>query len=266
MTTGTLASRLKTAFLTVDDGALMRNAFFALLAAAAVFVLIDFREISASNAELPGYDPMQPGTVPVLPPALTEGSPADTPFEVTTDREILKQAIRFDLRPGGILSAEGSIDPGAASRFAAEIEARGEYVKSIALNSPGGSVDDALAMSALIRDKKLGTSVAGGALCASSCPIVFAGGETRKAAEGAVVGVHQVFNGSAQRPTPEEAMSSAQTITARVGRHLETMGIKPGLWLHALETPPDRLYYLTPEEMRDLSLTTEPEATAKTGS
>lgn len=259
MTADRLAARLKTAFLAVDDGALMRNAFFALLAAATVFVLVDFREISASNAALPGYDPMLPETAPVLPPALTEGIPATAPFEVTTDREILKQAIRFDLRPGGVLAAEGAIDPGAASRFAAEIEARGEYVKTIALNSPGGSVDDALAMSALIRDKRLATSVAPGALCASSCPIVFAGGETREAADGAVVGVHQVFNGSKERPTPEEAMSSAQAITARVGRHLETMGIKPGLWLHALETPPDRLYYLTVKEMHDLSLTTEPE-------
>lgn len=256
MRAGELAARLKAAFLAVDDGALMRNTFLALLASAAVFVLVDYREISLSNAALPGYDPMLPETEPVLPPSLTEGSPANAPFEVTTDRDILKQPIRFDLRPGGLLAAEGSIDPGAAARFAAEIEARGEYVKTIALNSPGGSVDDALAMSALIREKKLGTSVATGALCASSCPIILAGGETREAAEGAVVGVHQVFNGSKERPTPEEAMSSAQTITARVGRHLEAMGIKPGLWLHAMETPPDRLYYFTPDEMRDLSLTT----------
>ncbi|MDO9417768.1 hypothetical protein [Pararhizobium sp.] len=264
MNVNATAARLKSAFLAMDDGALMRNVFYGLLAAAVVFLVIDLREINASNTALPGFDPTQPDTMPVLPPALTEGEPNSAPSDITADPEVLKKAIRFELKPGGILSAEGAIDPGAAARFAAEIETRGEYVKTVALNSPGGSIDDALAMSALIREKKLATSVATGALCASSCPIVFAGGAVREAGEDAVIGVHQVFNGAQEKPTPEEAMSSAQMITARVGRHLDAMGIKPGLWLHALETPPDRLYYLTPQEMRDLSLTTPPvEAVAR---
>ena len=48
--------------------------------------------------------------------------------------------MRFELLPGGILQAEGSIDVGAAERFAKEVAARGEYVKAVSLNSPGGSV------------------------------------------------------------------------------------------------------------------------------
>ena len=39
-------------------------------------------------------------------------------------------------------------------------------------------------------------------------------------------------------------------------RHLQEMWIEAGLWLHALETPPDRLYYLTPKEMTEFKLTT----------
>jgi hypothetical protein len=35
------------------------------------------------------------------------------------------------------------------------------------------------------------------------------------------------------------------------------MGVKSGVWLHALETPPDRLYYLTPEEMKAFALVTD---------
>ena len=45
--------------------------------------------------------------------------------------------------------------------------------------------------------------------------------------------------------------------TADVSRHLEEMGVKSGVWLHALETPPDRLYYLTPEEMKAFALVTD---------
>ena len=52
-----------------------------------------------------------------------------------------------------MLAAEGSIDPGSAARFAAEIEARGEYVKTVSLNSPGGALDDAMAMAKLVREQ-----------------------------------------------------------------------------------------------------------------
>jgi hypothetical protein len=246
----------------MDDGALMRAVFYILLTVSAVFLVIDVRDLAATNAALPSYDPMREDE-PVLPPALTEGVPAAPPVQPASPKEVLRQAMKFQLGTGGVLLAEGTIDPGAAGRFAQEIEARGEYVKTISLNSPGGSVDDAIAMSKLIRDKKLDTKVASKALCASSCPIVFAGGAGRTAEKDAVIGVHQVFNGGRDRPSAEQAMSSAQSTTARVARHLQDMGIGAGLWLHALETPPDRLYYLTPKEMADFKLVTEPLPTAR---
>lgn len=241
----------------IDDGMLMRCVFYALVAASATFLVIDVREITTANAELPGFDPMHDDQ-PVLPPALTDGRPASPPVEPASPSEVLRKAMTFELKPGGVLMAEGTIDPGAAGRFAQEIEARGEYVKTVQLNSPGGSVDDAIAMSKLIREKTLQTRIASRGLCASSCPIVFAGGAERVAEKEAVVGVHQVFNGSRDRPSAEQAMSSAQSTTARVARHLEEMGIGSGLWLHALETPPDRLYYLTEKEMVDFKLVTQP--------
>ncbi|MBR0555494.1 hypothetical protein J5J10_07350 [Ciceribacter sp. L1K23] len=240
----------------------MRSAFFALLVAAGAFLVIDIREMREANATLPGHDPMTTDA-PVLPPALTEGVPQAPPVEPETPRETLRQPMRFELLSGGVLKAEGSIDPGAATRFADEIAARGEYVKTVSLNSPGGSVDDALAMSRLIRETGLDTKVATRALCASSCPLIFAGGVAREAEEDAILGVHQVFNAGQDRPSPEQAMSSAQNTTARIARHLDDMGIESGLWLNALETPPDRLYYLTREEMADFRLTTEPLATAE---
>ena len=262
MRPASLFQRLKTAFLRADDGLLMRGAFFGLLAAAGAFLFVDLREMSLASAALPGHDPMTTDA-PVLPPALTDGVPGAPPVEPGTSQEILRQAMRFELLPGGQLKAEGSIDLGAADRFAEEIAARGEYVKSVSLNSPGGSVDDALAMSTLIREKGLSTRVATKALCASSCPLIFAGGVAREAEENAILGVHQVFNAGQERPSPEQAMSEAQSTTARITRHLGEMGIGEGLWMHALETPPDRLYYLTPKEMVEFKLITSPVATAK---
>lgn len=262
MRSASLGSRLKTAFLGVDDGLLMRGAFLSLLVAAGAFLFVDLREMSLASASLRGHDPMTTDA-PVLPPALTDGVPQAPPVEPESSPEVLRQPMRFELLPGGILKAEGSIDPGAADRFTDEIAARGEYVKAVSLNSPGGSVDDALAMSKLIREKGLNTLVATKALCASSCPLILAGGVAREAEKDAIVGVHQVFNAGQNKPSAEQAMSGAQSTTARIARHLDEMGINSGLWINALETPPDRLYYLTPEEMVDFKLTTAPVATAK---
>lgn len=262
MRPSSLLPRLKHAFLTADDGLLMRGAFFGLLAAAGAFLFVDLRELQLANEALPGHDPMTTDA-PVLPPALTDGDPQGPPVEPGTPQEVLRQPMRFELLSGGVLKAEGSIDPGAADRFAEEIAARGEYVKAVSLNSPGGSVEDALAMSKLIREKGLNTEVATKALCASSCPLVFAGGVAREAEKDAILGVHQVFNAGQDRPSPEQAMSGAQSTTARIARHLDEMGIGNGLWINALETPPDRLYYLTPEEMAEYKLVTAPVAAAQ---
>ena len=51
-------------------------------------------------------------------------------------------------------------------------------------------------------------------------------------------------------------MSDAQSTTADIMNHLTQTGVDPALWLHALATPPDRLYYFTPEEMTRLKLVT----------
>ncbi len=238
----------------IDDGQIMRGAFYILLCAAIVFVGLDVREMIGRGTAAPVYDPLY-GDPAMLPPALTRG-PGSPPVDPAAKPDVLRQPIRFTLEQGGIMKAEGAIDPGAADRFKAELDQRGEYVKSVTLNSPGGSVSDAISMSALIRERKLNTHVASRGLCASSCPIVFAGGVRRQAEKDAIIGVHQVFSGGGPRQSPEQAMSSAQTTTAMIARHLEQMGIAPGLWLKALETPPDRLAYLTAKDMIDFRLTT----------
>jgi hypothetical protein len=40
------------------------------------------------------------------------------------------------------------------------------------------------------------------------------------------------------------------------------MGVDAAVWLHALETPPDRLYYLSPTELTGYRLVTAMEAGA----
>jgi hypothetical protein len=132
----------------------------------------------------------------------------------------------------------------------------------VVLDSPGGSVVDALAIGSLIHDKGLATKVAAGSLCASSCPIVFASGKTRIASKNAAIGVHQIY-AAALSGDPQSAlrvagtaMSDAQSTTGEIIAHLTKTGVDPALWLHALKTPPNQLYYFSAKEMEDLKLVT----------
>ncbi len=71
----------------------------------------------------------------------------------------LAQPMTFELVGGGKLLATGSITPGISQSFAAEVGRNGDYIKTVVLNSPGGSVADALAMGRLIRERKFATEV-----------------------------------------------------------------------------------------------------------
>ncbi|WP_291864764.1 hypothetical protein [Bradyrhizobium sp.] len=189
----------------------------------------------------------------------------------------LARPMTFDLVGGGRLLATGTITPGISEAFAAEVSKRSDYIKTVVLNSPGGSVTDALAMGRLIRESKFATEVAAGKYCASSCPLMFAGGIERRVGDKAAIGVHQVAAlGSASVGLPRDEMSVAQNISARCQRYLGDMGINLQVWVHAMETPHDRLFVFKPEELKSLNIVTAtaptapvlvaPAATAKTRS
>jgi hypothetical protein len=45
-------------------------------------------------------------------------------------------------------------------------------------------------------------------------------------------------------------------MTAVISRHLAAMGVDPAAWLNALDTPPNRLYYFSREELERYRLVT----------
>lgn len=243
-----------------DDGELVRWVFRGVLIGSIGVLVMDLKELSeqtvASTVETPET------SMPVLPPAFQTGKPlpADPRQFVTGDTDELRKPMHFALGRDGVLVAEGAIDAGSADRLATELDARGEYVRTLSLNSPGGALQDAIAMARLVRKRKLDTEIADGALCASSCPLIFAGGTKRLAGREAAIGVHQFFTTASgdtpKQSDPAQALSDAQITTARISRHLADMGVDPALWLHALDTPPQALYYLSPDELTGYRLAT----------
>lgn len=256
-TAGGLFARFGRWLAFLEDGPILKAAFVAMLGGAAGMLVLDYFELfSAPQATLS----VPVGQMPVLPaverPELDKTDPAyNPPARFTGDLAMLNQAMRFTLTGGGVLRAEGQIVAGSAQALADEITLRSEYIKMISLNSPGGAVDEALALAAEIRAAGFDTLVQDGDVCASSCPLVLASGVNRLVGNKALVGVHQAFASTMPVGTAQ-ALSDMQVKTAMISRQLISMGVDAGLWLHALETPPDRLYYLRPQEMLELRLAT----------
>lgn len=253
-----LRTRLLGFISRIEDGAVIRIAFFGLLAGTVGMLAIDYYELSQSSPA----PTIAPSIRPILPavdrPELDPSNPAFHPqTQITTTPEILSAPMRFTLRADGVLELEGTIVQTSAELLETELAERGEYIQSIVINSPGGIVDQALSMGRMIRERELPTHVVDHALCASSCPLVLAGGAERTVGAAAAIGVHQVYvpqNVLGAQANPAQSLSDAQVTTAAINRYLDEMGIDTKLWLHALETPPDRLYFLTADELDSYAL------------
>jgi hypothetical protein len=241
------------------DDTVLRWLFGVMVAATFAVVALDYSEFDAFLAEktraLPEEMTGAPSAEP-LPQTSRDGERRRAaPLRVPEAK--LREKMSFDLAADGRLMATGVIFPGTADAFAAEIAKRGSYVKTVVLQSPGGSVQDALAMGRLIRQKNFRTEVEAGHYCASSCPLVFAGGLERRAGVKALIGVHQVSSGTRESLPLHDGMEDAQRISAACQKYLRDMGIDLGVWVHAMETPKDELYYFKPTELISLKLATQ---------
>jgi len=248
-------------FARFEEGEIIRAALYGMLVGTAAVLALDLSGLVERNGGFfsNGQSPTAV-TVPVLPPAVEQDGKrrqgADPREFITTPDAGLRGAMTFTLGADGVLRAQGSIAPGSTARLEKEIAAHGAAIKAISLDSPGGSLDDAMAMSRLVRAHGYATIVADGALCASSCPLLLAGGKERFVGPKAAIGLHQFYTQGGDMMRPEQALADAQMTTARISRHLSDMGVDAAIWLHALDTPPRSLYYLTPVEMARYRLVT----------
>ena len=258
MTAPPAESRIRLWLATRADDDMLRGLFAVMLVATLTVAGLDYHvlmQASAKNA--PAQSPGLPGGWPAaepLPPR--RGGEEGRPAPLRRPDASLQGRMRFDLQADGRLIATGTIMPGSADEFAAEVAKRGGYVKTVALHSPGGSLGDALAMGRLIRERGFATEVGGGGYCASACPLVFAGGVERRAGTEAAIGVHRAVAVSATPLRDAEAMEEGQRISATCQKYLREMGIDLAVWIHAMETPNDQLYYFKPDELMALKLAT----------
>jgi hypothetical protein len=263
----TLRQRFRGWLLDHADEAILRWIFRSFLIVTVAVLAVDLASMqgwivypdpAVTPAEIQPSSPALnlPGILPsVLAPLLPNSDRRLTPLPQPAGA--LAEPMTFDLVGGNKLLATGTITPGISQSFAAEVDRHGDYIKTVVLYSPGGSVTDALTMGRLIRDKKFATEVEPGKYCVSSCPLMFAGGVERRAGDRATIGVHQVAaRHSAANGPPRDEMSIAQNISASCQRYLGDMGISLQVWVHAMETPHDKLFVFKPDELKSLNMVT----------
>ncbi|MEM6372414.1 MAG: hypothetical protein AAF727_06495, partial [Pseudomonadota bacterium] len=149
----------------------------------------------------------------------------------------------------GTYRLEGAIGDGDAARLIDLIDAADPVPDTLVLQSPGGSVADALALGRHIRATGIATQMLAGEFCYSACPYMLAAGASRDIDPDAQIGVHQHYFGEKTFLPAAFAVEDIQRGQGEVMTYLDEMGIDPLLMQHALSTPPDEIYVLLPEEL-----------------
>lgn len=258
----------------IPEGAILRGVFAGLLTATIVLIVLDYRALLQRDDEFSLLEtqtepvemarpkendhvrPYLPRTMPVAPDGGRRRL-ALPGFTRPVQTKAMREGMVFKLGSKGRASAVGLIKPGTAKAFERFLAKHKGKVKRITLHSPGGSVPDALDMAREIRERKLTTFVPDDGYCASSCPLVFAGGVDRIAGSKAWIGVHRVYTLKSAIGTLQEGMAAAQQISARCQNFLIDMEVSPRVWIHAMTTPRERLYVFTPKELTEFKLATK---------
>lgn len=202
---------------------------------------------------LPGFGPRAPQlTEPVRPGDQTRrfnpdrAPPGGRPMPSTP----LPDRLTLTVVEGGKRALlEGGIVPGDAERIEKQLAELAPKPEGVVLNSPGGSVQDALMLGRYLRSADLTTALRSGDICYSACPYLLAAGTSRTIPDDASVGVHQHYFGESTLLPAFVAVNDIQRGQGEVMTYLDRMGIDPLVMQHALVTPPSEIYVLLPEEL-----------------
>jgi hypothetical protein len=195
----------------------------------------------------------RPADMPLAP--AREGTPR-RPFTSTSD---MPTRLVFD-KDGDHLTMTGAISPGDAERFETFLDAEDTEFETVRLNSPGGSVSDALVIGQRLRQEGFNTAMEAGDICLSACPYILASGAARAVDPDAQVGVHQHFFDVNTVLPAFLAVEDIQRGQGAVMAYLNQMGVDPLIMQHALVTPPDEIYVLVQDELTEYRMIFIPDA------
>lgn len=212
-------------------------------------LLLVIGDMSGAGLSLPSFGPNQPQlTEPVSPGDQRRTFDPDRPRPANPTNP-LPGRLTLTALEDSTYRLEGTIAPDDAARIIDLLGEADPVPARLVLQSPGGSVADALELGRYIRANDIATEMRAGEVCYSACPYVLAAGTIRTIAENASVGVHQHYFGQSTILPASFAVEDIQRGQGEVMIYLDEMGIDPLVMQHALTTPPDEIYVLLPEEL-----------------
>ena len=238
---------------------------------------------AAAGAESAGDPPMQvhlvrsaePGCEPHCPEWIAAQGQIES-GAAARFRRVLRQ-VRDRRLPVLIDSNGGRVDEALA--IGRLLRARGlDVAVSRTVLASCAPADKACARRARSARARLGLPKVDMAMCASSCAFVLAAGRRRLVAPTTYVGVHQIrsfyiypkivrtyrVTGIGKQLLSERRVTERVVETPtpqwtydRIRRYFKEMGVGEGLMPLILATPGDRLYWLSPDELRETGLATD---------
>ncbi len=146
------------------------------------------------------------------------------------------------------VTISGMITLGCQARLQRVVAtARAHYPKGqlyFVLNSPGGALQTAMRMGRMVELDRLPVVVPPGGMCASACFLILAASRTKYVSQTAHVGVH-----SAAESQPGHETEGSKAVTTDFARILAQLGVPSSIVGHLVETPPGKIYWLTPDEL-----------------
>src|ERR1700744_2073591 len=145
MTETAMSQRLHRWFAAGGEDQVLRRLLRLLLIATISVLAVDLSAMTGFRPDSLWREATEQPVLPDMPPVTIEAPPGtpDPGRRIVPARKAdgaLAKPMTFSLGRNGRLIATGMIAPGSAAAFASEVNARGEYIKTIVLNSPGGSV------------------------------------------------------------------------------------------------------------------------------
>lgn len=171
-------------------------------------------------------------------------SPPQTKLEETPAGNLRFGVFELPAEAPDTIVLNGEVTPDLDADFREALAAR-PAARVLLLNSPGGYVDNALAVAQEVNGRGMATAVAEGMGCYSACSYIFFAGSPRLAV--GELGVHQI---SAE----VDDLVMAQTTLSDVLDALDRYGVAQPVITQMLRTPPEEMYIFTREEIEALGI------------
>lgn len=123
----------------------------------------------------------------------------------------------------------------------------------VELDSPGGSVNAAIAIGREIRSlNTFSVVVKAGATCVSACVLILAGGVNRTVS--GKVGIHRPYVDIDSNTTIEKQKSAYIAIERDVKNYLAEVNVPTNLYDQMFRIPPEKVRYLSERDLQDFNL------------